>query len=231
MIDLTNVRFRWFVSDTPVIDIARFRVDDGERVFLEGPSGSGKTTLLNLLGGVTVPEQGQIIIDETDLTGLKRAARDAFRADRIGFIFQMFNLLPYLSLLDNVMLPCRFSARRAEAAQQKSGSVEAEARRLLEQMEIDLDTLAARSVSALSTGQQQRVAVARSLIGAPRLVIADEPTSALDQKVRDAFMNLLFREVSEAGATLLFVSHDSTLASHFDRRASMADINGGESSR
>ena len=227
MIELSNVRFRWFPSDPLVIDIRDFAVRDGERVFLEGPSGSGKSTLLNLLGGVTTPEHGRIGIDGTDLTTLGQGARDTFRSDRIGFIFQMFNLIPYLPLVDNVTLPCRFSSRRARAARDKSGSVEAEARRLLRNMEIEVETLADRPVAALSTGQQQRVAVARSLIGAPRLIIADEPTSALDQDVRNSFMNLLFREVDDAGATLLFVSHDAGLAAHFDRRAAMLEINGG----
>lgn len=181
--------------------------------------------MLNLLGGMTVPEQGSIVVDGIDLVGLKQAARDSFRANRVGFIFQMFNLIPYLSLIDIVMLPCRFSTCRAEAACKKSGSVEADARRLLDHMEIDLEALENRAVTALSTGQQQRVAAARSLIGAPSLVIADEPTSALDQNVRDAFMSLLFSEITDAGATLLFVSHDVTLASKFDRQTTMSDIN------
>ena len=226
MIALSDVRFRWFPTDPLVIDIPEFTVADGERVFLEGPSGSGKSTLLSLLGGTATPEHGEISIDGTSLTALGQGARDTFRADRIGFIFQMFNLIPYLSLVDNVALPCRFSSRRAQAARNKSESVEAEARRLLHNMEIDVEGLANRPVAALSTGQQQRVAVARSLIGAPRLVIADEPTSALDQNVRRSFMTLLFREVADAGATLLFVSHDTGLAADFDRRTAMSGING-----
>jgi len=225
MIEMEDVRFRWHSGDDPVIDIADFSVAAGERVFLQGPSGSGKTTLLNLLGGVAAPQAGHIRIDGNDLTELGGAGRDAFRADRIGFIFQMFNLIPYLSLIDNVTLPCRFSKARHEAAVARSGSIEAEARRLLAHMEIDAADLAGRHAAALSTGQQQRVAVARSLIGAPHLVIADEPTSALDRDVRQAFMTLLFREVAEAGATLLFVSHDSGLAQDFDRKIALSDIN------
>ena len=226
MIDLSNVRFRWLPSDVLLINIAKFAVVDGERVFLEGPSGSGKSTLLNLLGGVMVPEYGTVSIDGTDLTSLGQGARDSYRADQIGFIFQMFNLIPYLSLIDNVVLPCKFSTRRARVAQKKSGSVEEEARRLLRNMKIDPDTLGDRPVATLSAGHQQRVAVARSLIGSPQLIIADEPTSALDQNARQSFMSLLFKEVADVGATLLFVSHDTSLAADFDRRITMSEING-----
>jgi len=225
MIDLQDVRFRWRAEDAPVLDIPSFTVTAGERVFLAGPSGSGKTTLLNLLGGVAAAESGRVEVDGTDLAALSGAARDAFRAERIGFIFQMFNLIPYLSVIDNVTLPCRFSRARSAAAQAAAGSVEAEAERLLRHMEIGAPALLRRPAAALSTGQQQRVAVARSLIGRPRLVIADEPTSALDRDVRRTFMELLFREVEAAGATLLFVSHDEGLAQDFGRRVKLAEIN------
>ncbi len=225
MIELSNVRFRWRASDPLLIDIAKLSVGNGERVFLEGPSGSGKSTLLNLLGGVMVPEDGTVSIDGADLTALRQGVRDTFRADRIGLIFQMFNLIPYLDLVDNVVLPCKFSTRRARIAREKSGSVEDEARRLLRNIEIDPDMLGDRPVATLSAGQQQRVAVARSLIGSPQLIIADEPTSALDQNVRQSFMSLLFKEVADVGATLLFVSHDASLAVDFDRRLIMSEIN------
>ena len=228
MIDLQDVRFRWRPQDAPVLDIPSFTVAAGERVFLAGPSGSGKTTLLNLLGGVAQAEAGRVEVDGTDLSTLSGAARDALRAERIGFIFQMFNLIPYLSVLDNVTLPCRFSRARSEAARAAAGSVEAEAERLLRHMEIGQQALLHRPAAALSTGQQQRVAVARSLIGRPRLVIADEPTSALDRDVRRAFMELLFREIETAGATLLFVSHDETLAAQFGRTVKLAEINRAE---
>lgn len=225
MIDLRDVRFRWRPGDDPVIDIAGLTVAAGEKLFIKGPSGGGKTTLLNLLGGVARPEAGRIAIAGTEITALAGARRDAFRADHIGFVFQMFNLIPYLSPVDNVVLPCHFSAARAAAAAARSGSPAAEARRLLGQMELDADALGPGPAAELSTGQQQRVAVARSLIGAPALVIADEPTSALDHDTRAAFMDLLFREVAAAGATLLFVSHDAGLEAGFDRTLALTDIN------
>ena len=225
MIRMSDVCFRWRRADPLVLEIAGLEVAAGERAFIKGPSGSGKTTLLNLLGGVAVPEAGRILVMDTDISALPGARRDAFRADHIGFIFQMFNLLPYLSLIDNVLLPCRFSPTRRQRALARATSLEAEARRILGHMELDTDALASRPVSRLSMGQQQRVAAARALIGAPELVIADEPTSALDADIRRSFLDLLFREVAEAGAALLFVSHDASLEGAFDRTIALAEIN------
>ena len=225
MIRLSDVVFRWRPTDPPTLDIPSFDVADGEKVFLEGPSGFGKTTLLNLLGGVAVPEAGQVLVAGQDLAQLPGAARDRFRADHIGFIFQMFNLVPYLSVADNVALPCRFSAERLRRASARDGGLAGEGKRLLSAMGLDPDALGDRPVSALSVGQQQRVAAARALIGAPGLVIADEPTSALDTDSRAAFLDLLFREIAAIGATLVFVSHDRALAGAFDRAISLTDIN------
>ena len=226
MIELSDVRFRWHRNAPLVLDIPAFEVRAGERVFLKGPSGSGKTTLLNILGGVTVPETGHVAVNGVRLGDLSGAGRDRFRADHIGFVFQMFNLIPYLSPMDNVILPCRFSQRRKAAAQQRSESVKNEARRLLRHMKLDAHMVEARPASAFSTGQQQRIAVARALIGAPPLVIADEPTSALDHAVRKTFIDLMFEEVTATDAALLFVSHDPNLANRFDRQVALADING-----
>lgn len=224
-IELSDLRFRWRPEEPPVIDIARLAVARGERLFIKGPSGSGKTTLLNLLGGVAVPERGSLAVLGQELTALGGARRDVFRADHVGFIFQMFNLVPYLSLIENVALPCLFSAARRAKAVAAGGDLAGEARRLLAHMELDVDALAGRPVSELSVGQQQRVAAARSLIGAPELVIADEPTSALDHDTRGAFLELLFAEVRAAGATLLFVSHDSSLEGGFDRALALNELN------
>jgi putative ABC transport system ATP-binding protein len=205
------------VLDIPSLDIA-----SGEQLFLVGPSGSGKTSLLNLLGGVAVPEAGSIRLFDTDLATLRPAARDACRADRIGFIFQQFNLLPWLTGLANVTLACRFSARRRESATAEDGGPEAAARRLLTGLGLaDID----RPAAELSVGQQQRVAAARALIGGPDLVIADEPTSALDTANRMRFLELLSSACRATGATLVFVSHDEGLASAFDRTLDMRDIN------
>ena len=225
LVEIADLVFRWRPSEPVILDIGAFSVGRGERVFLRGPSGSGKTTLLNLLGGVAVPQSGTVRILGTDIPRLSGPQRDRFRADHVGFIFQQFNLVPYLGLIENVVLPCRFSAVRRRRAAERGGTPEAEARRLLAGMKLDVDDLSGRSVSRLSVGQQQRVAAARSLIGAPELVIADEPTSSIDEEARRAFLSLLFDEIGRAGATLLFVSHERSLEAQFGRIVALADIN------
>jgi putative ABC transport system ATP-binding protein len=220
-IDLEAVQFAWPRGET-LLSIPTLKVVRGERVFLQGASGSGKSTLLGLIGGVLQPAQGTINVLGQSLQDLSGARRDAFRAAHIGFIFQMFNLLPFLSMVDNVVLAARFSKERATRA---GGDLTREARRLLVALGLDDPRLLARPVTSLSMGQQQRVAAARALLGRPDLVIADEPTSALDAQSRFDFLALLKRECSDVGATLLFVSHDTTLASAFDRSLDMNDFN------
>lgn len=224
-VEIDRIRFAWKPGQSDVLDIARFEVAAGERVFIEGPSGSGKSTLLSLLGGVSSPREGTVRILGAGISGMPARRRDRFRADHIGFVFQMFNLVPYLSVIDNVTLPCRFSHRRRDRARSRAGAPEAEARRLLARLGLDGDGLLARAVTDLSIGQQQRVAAARALIGAPELIIADEPTSALDEGTRERFLELLSTQCDEAGASLLFASHDTRLGDLFDRRVSLAELN------
>lgn len=218
-IALVDLRFRWRAQTAPCLDINRFEIAPGERVFLHGPSGGGKSTLLGVLGGVAVPERGRVELLGRDLFSLSGRARDAFRADHIGFIFQQFNLLPWLSALDNILLPCTFSARR----RQRAGEPRAAAGKLLTHLDFDA-ALWHKPAAELSVGQQQRVAAARALIGRPEILIADEPTSALDAPRQQAFIDLLLAESASAGAALLFVSHDARLAAHFDRIVALADI-------
>jgi putative ABC transport system ATP-binding protein len=226
IVDLADVRFAWDGIGAPaVVDIRSLRIARGERLFLRGPSGSGKSTLLSLLAGVAVAQSGAVRVLSQDLAALGGAARDRFRADHVGFIFQMFNLIPYLTVLENVMLPCGFSERRRGKARQAGGSVRDEAVRLLSHLDMAQPSLLRRPVTALSVGQQQRVAAARALIGAPELIIADEPTSALDADRRQAFIELLFKECARERATLVFVSHDATLAGLFDRALEFAQLN------
>jgi putative ABC transport system ATP-binding protein len=221
VIDIRDIAFAW-KQGPQVLDIPAFRVDAGERVFLRGPSGSGKSTLLGLIAGVLAPQSGTIHVLGEDMSALSPSRRDRLRADHVGVIFQMFNLVPYLSVTGNVLLPLRFSPARRKAA---GNDAEGEARRLLARLGLEDEQLLKRRVSDLSVGQQQRVAAARALIGAPKLIIADEPTSALDADARDRFIALLSEEVTRTGASLLFVSHDGSLAPLFTRAVDLAAIN------
>ncbi|NHQ85446.1 ABC transporter ATP-binding protein [Iodobacter sp. HSC-16F04] len=219
MIQIENLQFTWPGSARPTLSIPEFKLSKAEHLFLHGPSGSGKSTLLSLLTGIHLPQSGQINILGQDLSRLSGPERDRFRADHLGYVFQQFNLLPYLSVLDNVLLPCQFSKLRL----QRAGDAKAQALHLLERL--DLHTHLHQSVSALSVGQQQRVALARALIGAPEILIADEPTSALDAERRGAFIELLFECAKVHQTAILLVSHDPQLAMHFDRSVSLPAIN------
>jgi len=224
MISVEDVAFA-YRRGRPVLDIARFEVGGGERVFLRGPSGSGKSTLLGLVAGVLDVQTGVVRVAGEDLAKLSGPRRDALRAEKLGVVFQLFNLLPFLSVIENVVLPCRFSAARKAAAQKAGGTAEAEARRLLSRLGLPEDLQKGRAASDLSVGQQQRVAVARALIGSPSLILADEPTSALDADSREAFVDLLASEAARSGASLVFVSHDASLASRFDRAEDLGALN------
>jgi putative ABC transport system ATP-binding protein len=204
-----------------VLDIPDLTVARGERVFLFGPSGSGKTTLLGLLAGVLTPTAGELRVLGTDLAKVSAARRDAFRAEHIGYVFQMFNLIPYLSVRDNITLACRVSSTRR--ARLGGKPLEEAARAIAAELEID--ALLGERVTDLSVGQQQRVAAARALLGAPQLVVADEPTSALDTDRREAFLSLLFASCERAHTTLVFVSHDLSLRPMFSRALDLSELN------
>lgn len=225
-LELRDLEFAW--PGKPVLlQIPQFSVAKGERLFLRGPSGSGKSTLLGLIGGVLVPQRGTVRLLGTDLTRLSSAARDRFRGEHIGFIFQMFNLIPYLSVIENVVLPAQFSARRAPRAGTGAGTADlrAEASRLLAALGLGAAEYRDHAINALSIGQQQRVAAARALLGGPELIVADEPTSALDHDARHEFLQLLMGECRAQGSTLIFVSHDTSLAPLFDRSVTLGEIN------
>lgn len=224
-IEISGMRFSWSSVADPVLRIEQLQIPSGERVFIEGSSGSGKSTLLSLIAGVITPQQGKIQVNGYHLETMKGAARDRIRADHIGYIYQMFNLIPYLTVIENVTLPCRFSSRRRDRASSQSAGVNAEAKRLLHDLGMGDASLIRKPVTELSVGQQQRVAAARALIGTPEVVIADEPTSSLDADRREAFIRLLFDECGREDTTVLFVSHDRSLESLFDRSIHLADIN------
>ena len=224
IIGLNQLKYSWPGQTRPALEIDAFRLNAGERLFVYGPSGCGKSTLLSLLAGVVVPQQGEVCIAGQRIDRLGAAKRDHFRADHIGLVFQQFNLLPYLNVLDNVTLACDFSRKRAANLKQQGVSAPDEARRLLSRLLLP-EALWAQSVMQLSIGQQQRVAVARALIGAPDLIIADEPTSALDRESRDQFLQLLMTETAQSGSSLVFVSHDDALKMHFDRHLHLPTLN------
>ncbi|WP_198148903.1 ATP-binding cassette domain-containing protein [Luteibacter yeojuensis] len=189
----------------------------GERIFLHGPSGSGKSTLLGLLAGVLAPSAGDVILLGNSFAKARAAARDRFRANHLGYIFQQFNLLPFLGPVENVLLGCAWSMARRRRAGGTRDALVAEATRLLAALGLRESAWSHARTGELSVGQRQRVAAARALIGGPELLLADEPTSALDTSTRDAFLNLLLAECGRHATSVVFVSHDLTLAGHFDR--------------
>jgi len=213
VLDISGLEFQWS-NESPIMHVDRLTILSGERVFLKGASGSGKSTLLSLIGGVTVASKGRLAVLGQDLMAMSAKQRDRFRVDHLGLIFQQFNLIPYLTALENVLLTGSFSKQRRLSPE--------EAFTLLEELGID-SQLAEKQVTQLSIGQQQRVAAARALAGKPKLIIADEPTSALDEETRDGYLDLLFHQCQSHGATLIFVSHDRTLAPMFDREIHISD--------
>jgi putative ABC transport system ATP-binding protein len=223
ILELENLRFAW-PSGPTILDIEELKIHSGEAVFLHGPSGCGKSTLLSLIAGVLLPQSGRVAIQGRNWSDLRQIARDRYRVDHVGYIFQQFNLLPYLSVLDNVLAPCRFSVGRRTAAIERAGSARAEAESWLDGMGLER-ALWSRVARELSVGQQQRVAAARALIGRPALIIADEPTSALDEDRRNAFLDLLLSACTDAHSTLVFVSHDRRIASRFSREILLPSIN------
>lgn len=220
---IEGLRFGWPGSEW-TLSVPSLVLDAGERVFLHGPSGTGKSTLLNLVAGTLLPQAGVVRVAGEDVAKRSGPARDRLRADHLGIVFQQFNLLPFLSMVDNVTLPCRFSRRRRERALQRFGSLESAARHYLAALGLGGAAQASRRVIELSVGQQQRVAAARALVGGPSLVLCDEPTSALDTRNRDQFIDLLFAECEAAGTALLFVSHDLSLAERFPRRQALGEL-------
>lgn len=218
---LQQVRFQWAGQAAAghgpsLISVDQLSLAAGASLFVGGPSGSGKSTLLGLLSGILQPSQGEVWVAGLNLARASAAQRDSLRADQLGVVFQQFNLLPYLSVFDNVLLPTRFSSRRLEQSQAQFGSPRAQAEHLLASLGLE-SMLWARKANQISIGQQQRVAVCRALMGRPQLVIADEPTSSLDEDNRQAFLELLLRAQREQGAALVMVSHDSRMASAFEQ--------------
>ena len=212
-----DLKFAWPASTISSLKIANLNIPENSRTLIQGPSGSGKTTLLSLLAGILLPTSGQTVVLSEDLTRLNSKRRDAFRVDHISFLFQQFNLIPYLNLIENVLLPCRFSRLRYQNAGSDEAGLKDEACRLLNLLGLEPEKFSHLTTQKLSAGQQQRIAAARALVGNPKLILADEPTSALDPENRLAFLELIFKQCSKNQTTLIMVSHDTSLSAQFDR--------------
>ena len=224
-ISLSNIDFCWgSVKNDFRIRVKDFQLEKNESGILVGPSGAGKSTLLSLLCGILRPQKGITQILGENIESLSDSERDRFRADHMGIIFQQFNLVPYLSAIDNVLLPLHFSPVRRQASGKIQSKTSAEARRLLDALGITSKTLGMQKAATLSIGQQQRVAAARAFIGSPELIIADEPTSSLDEKNQTEFLEQLFKQKDETGASLLIVSHNKNIAKRFDRLIELEKI-------
>lgn len=217
LISAKRIRFRYPNAKKEALDIDTWQVRKGQHTFIQGKSGSGKSTLLNLLAGVYKAQAGTLEVLGQDLSTLSNSKLDKFRADHIGVVFQQMNLVPYLSVLENIQLAGHFTSKKALAKQ-------AEVSQLLEQLQLPAD-LVKRKASELSLGQQQRVAIARALINKPEIIIADEPTSALDADARDAFIDILLTTANNYGSSILFVSHDLALAQKFHQTVRLESLN------
>lgn len=218
-ISVRDARFAWRDGED-LLSIDRLDIRQSERVAVFGPSGCGKSTFLNLLAGIRRLQRGSLRIAGHDMQTLFASERDRVRGDHIGVVFQQLNLIPYLGALDNVVLPCRYSRLRAFRARALSGSAKAAAGELLERLGVQA-RLWRQSAMTLSVGQQQRVAVARALIGSPDLLLADEPTSSLDPGNRERFMTLMLSEADRCGSAVVVVSHDPAVIERLPRRIAM----------
>ncbi|KGM06080.1 Methionine ABC transporter ATP-binding protein [Methylophaga thiooxydans] len=216
MFVINDLKFHYPDEDNDLLNIPHWQVATGESVFLSAPSGTGKSTLVNLLAGIITPQHGTIRVMDSVINHLSSRQRDAFRARHIGMVFQQFNLIPYLSVMDNIRLASRFSDMSRAEADERSHT--------LLQM-LGLTTLdATRQADQLSVGQQQRVAIVRALVNEPALLLVDEPTSALDTAHRDQFIDLLMQQLDSSRTSLVFVSHDSSLKHHFSRHVHIGQL-------
>lgn len=219
ILHLDDVRFRWPGRTSFGLNVPSLTLAQSETVLLLGESGSGKSTLLSLICGTIIAGSGRVSVAGNDIASLSAGKRDRFRAEQIGLIFQQFNLLPFASVRDNILLPLQFAPKRRK----RVTNLEAAATKLCHDLGLPGDVMTARA-GALSVGQQQRVAAARALIGTPPLIIADEPTSSLDAATQATFLELLFAQSRAHGTTLLMVSHDARLSDQFDRVIHMDDV-------
>jgi len=200
MIEVSDVTKSYIIGGNQVnaLDGVSIEISEGDFMAVTGPSGSGKSTLLYTLGGLLTPNTGRVLVNESDIYSLNQRQRAKFRRDNVGFIFQTFELLPYLTAFENVMLPLSIDGVSSREQDDRAyDSLE----------KVGLDERADHKPTELSGGEQQRVAVARGLVNRPKILLADEPTGNLDQKTGDGIMGLL-SDLNEEGQTIVFVTHD-----------------------
>lgn len=217
LIKVVDLSFAYSAKEPEVLNIPHWQVMAGQQLFVQGPSGCGKSTLLNLLTGILKPSKGMVSLLGKDLASMSGHQRDRFRAQHIGVVFQQFNLIPYLSVADNIRLPGHFT-------QQHQLPTDQQVLELLDRLHMSA-ALVNQRADQLSVGQQQRVAIARALINRPEILLVDEPTSALDSAATGAFLELLLEVSRSQNSTLLFVSHDQQLAAYFDGQVNLPDLN------
>ena len=217
IVKIESLRFQWSKNNNFKIFVPKLEVGRGKKVLFLGESGSGKTTLLSLICGFLEPLSGSISINDKIISDLTSTNKDAYRSDNIGIIFQQFNLLPYANVIDNIILPLYFSKQRSKKVENKINA----AMNLCDQLRLP-ESILNQKASNLSVGQQQRVAVARALIGSHSIIVPDEPTSSLDTEAQELFLDLMFDQISKNSSTLLMVSHDKSLTNYFDQ---VIDIN------
>jgi putative ABC transport system ATP-binding protein len=201
-------------STLPILDIERFEIKDREQVVLIGESGSGKSTLLNVISGITTADSGKVTIAGTEIASMPEVVRDRFRAERIGFVFQTFNLLPAFSALENVLLGMSFSRKKASRERAKE---------LLAL--VGLEHRLQHRPKQMSVGEQQRVAVARALANQPKLLLADEPTANVDVSNQETILKLLREACTQHEIAMLLVTHSREVASQFERVETLSDFN------
>jgi putative ABC transport system ATP-binding protein len=198
----------------PILDIPDFEIEAGEQVVLIGPSGCGKTTMLHTIAGITNPDSGTVTIDGVEITRYSESVRDRIRADKLGYVFQTFNLLPGFSAIENVLLGMTFASKKISPSR---------ARELLEQ--IGLGHRLNNKPAAMSVGEQQRVAIARSLANQPALLLADEPTANVDPANQQQIVELIKSCCKNENIALLMVTHSMEVADQFDRVVKLDELN------
>jgi ABC-type lipoprotein export system ATPase subunit len=217
MLKLESIKKSFLQPDrqiVPILDIPAFEVARGEQVVLIGPSGCGKTTMLHIVAGITKPDTGKVFLDGVEITRYSEATRDRVRADKLGYVFQTFNLLPGFSALENVLLGMTFARKKISSQR---------ARQLLET--VGLGHRLHNKPSQLSVGEQQRVAVARALANQPQLLLADEPTANVDRQNQQQIVDLIRESCHKENIALLMVTHSMEIADQFQRVEKLTDLN------